>query len=143
MLADVSPRGAGTAEDRQAKLLEGARVAVLSRLDLWGIAPPVMLVHFGDHLHDLRTKIFLQDNAFSPACLPVIQRSLWDLAAQHFLKAHGLRAELKPVSIADFAAAAFVLDRVGLPKPFLSVQPRAALAANKLDDIAGAADPKP
>ena len=142
MLPKIRPCGAGAAENRQAQFLERAGIAVLSRLDFWRIAPTVILVHFGGQLDDLRTKRLFQGNAFSSARLTVIQRSFRDRTAQHFFKAHGLRAELKPVSIVDLAAPAFLLNRVGLPKPFLAVQSRAALASDILYNIAGAVDPK-
>ncbi len=115
---------------------------MLPGFDSRRIAPSVIRMHLGKHSADLLTELLVQRNSLSSARFTIEEGSIRHRAAQHFLQAQGLCAELESVGIADFAAAALVLDGVRLPEAILPGQLCAGLAADKFHDVAGAADPK-
>lgn len=107
-----------------------------------GVAAAEILVHFFKEAFDLLAECIIERDTFAPTCLTVEQRSFRNSAAEHFLKTHGLCAELQSILVFCLFFASLILDRIRLPKAFLACQTSTVLASMELDYIAGSADPQ-
>ena len=77
-----------------------------------------------------------EGHAHAPARFTIKECAVRDLAAEHFLQAHGLGAQLQLVAAVLFGVAALILDRIGQPCALVSVQRHAAVIPAKLHDVA-------
>ena len=73
-------------------------------------------MHLRQHLPHLIPQGRGKLDGHPTADFPIVQRPGRDIAAQHFLQAHGLTAELQGIPGIRPGAAPFVLHGVGLPK---------------------------
>ena len=79
-------------------------------------------MHFGKRIAYLRPKFRREENRHTPPRFPIIQRSLRNIAAKHFLKAHGLSAKLQRIAGILTKASPLILDRIRLPESLSSRQ---------------------
>ena len=102
------------------------------------MAAAVQRVHFLERgAHPFAQRVG-QGHGDAASGLAVEQRALADVAAEHFLQAHRLSAELKRVPIAVRRLPALVFDGEGRPEALAAGQAHAVGRAAELQHVAGA-----
>ena len=86
------------------------------------MAPAVELVHLLVQIPNLQAQGLVQGHPGAAAGLPVVERTLGDGAAEYFLQAHGLGAELEKVLVPGFWGTPLVFHGVGKPESLLSLE---------------------